>query len=147
MLADRLPEGFSYAGVMAFAGAVLTLDNSFGYARPPAPTLLMQGDADRQVPYSVLRLGDIGFYGSKWISEALAADGVSHAFYSFENYGHEIASVPIREYWEEIDSFLLHFIQRKEPVTLFQTLKHNEIPEVENKEFTISDFLNGNYGL
>ncbi|MCD8101945.1 MAG: alpha/beta hydrolase [Alistipes sp.] len=147
LLSGRLPEGFAYAGVMAFAGAVLTLDDSFGYTRQPAPTLLMQGDADRQVPYDVLRLGDIGFYGSKWISGTLADDGVSHAFYSFVDYGHEIASVPIREYWEEIDSFLLHFIERKEPLTILQSLKNNSMPEIGNKDFSISDFLNGNYGL
>lgn len=143
----RLPEGFRYAGVIAFAGAVLTLDGTFAYGREPAPTMLMHGDADRQIPYNVLRFGNIGFYGSKWISDVLNADGIPYAFYSFEDYGHTVASLPIREYWEEIDSFLLHFIERKEQVRLFQTVKNLEMPEIPEKEFTIADFLNGNYGL
>ncbi|MCC8036077.1 MAG: alpha/beta hydrolase fold domain-containing protein [Rikenellaceae bacterium] len=143
----RLPDNFRFAGTIAFAGAVLTLDGGFSYGKEPAPMLLMHGDADRQVPYGVLSLDEIGFYGSKYISEVLTRSGVPHYFYSFADYGHEVASLPIREYWQEVDSFLLHLVERREPITINAFVGSGDKPAVEGKNFTISDYLNGNFGL
>ncbi len=143
----RLPQGFSYAGVISFAGAILTVDGRFDYGARPAPILLMHGDADRQVPYNVLMLDNIGFYGSKYISEYLTRTGVHHSFYSFLNYGHEVASLPIRECWDEVNSFLNHHILKNQSVSTYTVVASDDKPEVPNKDFTIADFLNGNYGL
>lgn len=51
-LSRRLPEGFRYAGIIAFAGAVLEKGPSGPVWREkPAPIQLFHGDADCNVPY------------------------------------------------------------------------------------------------
>ena len=51
-LSRRLPEGFRYASIIAFAGAVLEKSSSGPVWREkPAPIQLFHGDADCNVPY------------------------------------------------------------------------------------------------
>ena len=57
-LSRRLPEGFRYAGIIAFAGAVLEKGPSGPVWREkPAPIQLFHGDADCNVPYDSIGTG------------------------------------------------------------------------------------------
>lgn len=85
-----LPEGFRFAGVMAYAGAVFTRQSPVSYAQAPAPTLFYHGTADRVVEYNKLQVGRIGFFGSKPLAELFAAKGYPHRIRRFTGLGHEV---------------------------------------------------------
>ena len=68
-LAQRyLPEGFRYAGVVAFAGAIYSRKGLEYKHDIPAPTLFFHGTADKLVPYKQVKAFGIGFYGSDRIA-------------------------------------------------------------------------------
>ena len=46
--ATLLPEGFRYAGVISFAGAIFSLDGAPKWREKPAPVLMFHGSADTQ---------------------------------------------------------------------------------------------------
>ena len=64
--ASVLPEGFNYAGVMSFSGAILSRKGPVKYAEEPCPTLMLHGTADKKFGYD-------------------------YNMYHFMDYGHEIA--------------------------------------------------------
>ena len=61
--ASVLPEGFNYAGVMSFAGAILSREGKVDYEKAPCPTLMMHGTSDVLVPYKQIAVLNLGFFG------------------------------------------------------------------------------------
>ena len=59
-LTAKLPDGFDYAGVISFAGAVVDMADDLTWKRAPAPIMLFHGDADSNVPYRALRMAAQG---------------------------------------------------------------------------------------
>lgn len=45
-VATKLPAGFNYAGVIAFAGAIFVPDGGLIWAKAPCPIMMFHGDAD-----------------------------------------------------------------------------------------------------
>ena len=61
---QALPSDFRYAGVVSFAGAVLSRSGAIRYGREPAPTLFLHGTADKIVEYKHIHLLRNHFDGS-----------------------------------------------------------------------------------
>lgn len=89
--ASVLPEGFNYAGVMSFSGAILSRKGKVRYAMEPCPTLMLHGTADRLVPYRQIRFFNLGFFGGGKIEERFEKFGYNYNMYHFTDYGHEIS--------------------------------------------------------
>ena len=89
--ASVLPEGFNYAGVMSFAGAILSRNGKVKYATEPCPTLMLHGTADKLVPYKQIAFFNLGFFGGGKLVERFRKFGYNYNMYHFEGYGHEIA--------------------------------------------------------
>ena len=89
--ASVLPEGFNYAGVMSFSGAILSRKGKVRYETDPCPTLMLHGTADRIVPYRQIALFNLGFYGGGRLAERFKKFGHDYNMYHFIDYGHEIA--------------------------------------------------------
>lgn len=89
--ASVLPEGFNYAGVMSFSGAILSREGPVDYATAPCPTLMMHGTADRLVPYRQIKLFRLGFFGGGKLVKRFQKFGFNYNMYHFVDYGHEIA--------------------------------------------------------
>jgi acetyl esterase/lipase len=124
-LAKRLPEGFKYAGVISFAGAIFTTNNELAWAKTnPAPTLLFHGDSDKEVPYGALKFGPLGMYGSQAIAEQLSKMKSPYYFYSVENAGHGLSTSPMKRNREEINNFLHQFVIKKEPLIINVQVQH-----------------------
>ena len=70
-LASVLPDGFKYAGVISFSGAIFSTHGRVKYADAPAPQLLLHGTADRVVTYKSIRVFNLGLFGSSKISRQL----------------------------------------------------------------------------
>lgn len=145
--ARTLPSEFSYAGVIAFAGAVFAVgdDLEWGTARKPSPMLLFHGDADRNVPYGAVRAMGAGFFGSEYIAAQLTEMGVPHAFYSVVNAGHEIAVSPMNENRFEIDAFLEKLVFQRLPLRIDTRITPLDKPDVP-KEFTLGQYIEANFG-
>lgn len=101
-LASMLPEGFNYAGVMAFAGAILSRQGAVKFAKEPCPVFLAHGTADKLVPYDKIGFMNLRFAGAKQIAAALEKAGSNYNVLRFPGRGHEIAAAMIPLYREEL---------------------------------------------
>lgn len=89
--ASVLPEGFDYAGVMSFAGAILSREGKVDYKKESAPTLMLHGTADELVKYTQIKVFNLGFFGSGKLVERFKKYGFNYNMYHFVDYSHEIA--------------------------------------------------------
>lgn len=87
-----LPEGFRYAGVMSFSGAILSREGEVDYARMPVPTLMLHGTADELVNYNQIKFFNLGFFGGGKLVKRFEKLRFNYNMYHFVGYGHEIAS-------------------------------------------------------
>ena len=100
--AQVLPGWFNYAGIMAFAGAVFTMEGPVVYPRRPCPTLLLHGTADRIVPYGKISLFRNQFCGSDALARLFESVDANYQIYRFRDAGHEISISMLRNVPEEL---------------------------------------------
>lgn len=101
-----LPAGFNYAGIMAFAGAVL-VDGTLGYAGKPCPVMMFHGTEDELVPYELAKSGTVSFCGPCTIQKALEESGAVYRFYRFPGVNHAVAGYMPQTVDKQVD-----FIER-----------------------------------
>ncbi len=89
--AEVLPDGFNYAGVMSFSGAILSREGKVDYEERPCPTLMLHGTADELVPYEQIAVFNLGFFGGGKLVERFKKFGFNYNMYHFIDYGHEVA--------------------------------------------------------
>lgn len=145
VLSQKLPEGFNYAGVIAFAGAILGLDDSLKLNDKTCPIMLFHGDADSNVPYDKIQLGNAGFYGSKHIAEKLKEYNRPYSFYSIGNAAHEVANTPMSEFPDEIKIFIDKLVMQQQPLFMESVVERIGVPELK-KSFELNDYIRSNYG-
>ncbi|MDE6327152.1 MAG: S9 family peptidase [Duncaniella sp.] len=137
------PEGFNYAAVVSFAGAVCT-EGDIAWKSKPCPMMLFHGDADRNVPYDELGVGGVALCGSRTIATSLAGVGVACEFYTFAGSDHSIAISPMQDRLYTIFGFVNRICSGKErsSVNAFDF-----VPGVASDyqtEFTIADYIKAN---
>ncbi|MDR2920552.1 MAG: carboxylesterase family protein [Tannerella sp.] len=140
-VSKRLPANFNYAGLISFAGAILTVGDNLTWKKPPCPLLLFHGDGDNYVPYNVIRENGFGGFGSKYISEQMTFMNVPHWFYSVENAAHELAEKPMSENLNELDTFIDKLIFKKQPLIIQTNIKQTDKPGIRKDYTKISDFI------
>lgn len=143
-LAAALPEGFDYAGVISFAGAIFAEGEALQWNRRPAPMLLFHGDADRNVPYDAVRFGEAGFFGSAAIARGLTAERAPHIFYTAVDADHAMAVDPMNDNRDEIDLFLDRLVRERQPLMIDTRVTDTQRPEAQ-KAFTIMDYIASNF--
>ena len=88
----ELPQGFRYAGVMSFAGAILSREGKVNFKKySPAPTLMLHGTIDGLVPYKQIAFFNLGFFGAGKLIERFKKFDYNYNMYHFVGYGHEVA--------------------------------------------------------
>ena len=145
VLAQKLPEGFNYAGVISFAGAVLSLYGDLTFSEETCPIMLFHGNADSNVPYDKMVMGDIGFYGSNHIAFKLKESSLPFYFCSVNNAAHEIANTPMNDNVDEIKIFIDKFVLLKQPLFMESIVEQIGKPELR-KDFEPYDYITANYG-
>lgn len=133
-----LPEGFRYAGVMSFAGAVFSRKGALDYGKGASPTLLMHGIEDRLVPYSQIRFFNLGFFGSDKIAGRLKKYGCSYNILRFTGHGHEVSG----SMYETVDyqiAFIEENIMKGIPRIIDATVTDPAIPSGEGMSQSRSD--------
>lgn len=144
-LAAMLPEGFDYAGVMSFAGAIFSVEGKPEWKNEPAPIVMFHGNSDQQVPYDKATMMGIGFYGPKYLSEEFAKDKWAYWFYDMEYQGHNIAGAPMFANHNEIKTFIKEFAIKRRPLMIHTVIKDSELPESKTK-FKLKDYIEANFG-
>jgi hypothetical protein len=119
----KLPAGFQYAGVLAFAGAILTFDWGLKYKTPPPPVLMFYGTDDQLVPYNKIRFLNKGLYGSSWIAKTLNNNGWPYEIYRAVGLGHEEALLPMIYQMPRILDFMETFIKQGKPYQIDMSFK------------------------
>lgn len=142
---QKLPQDFNYAGVISYAGAIFNTQEELRWAKTPAPMMLFHGDADRNVPYDSVSHEGITLWGSKRIAQELTRRRVPHWFHSVADTNHSMAWRPMRENRSEIDTFLEKLVFRRQPLVIDTHIVSLDAPQVR-KDFTVSDYLEANYG-
>lgn len=100
--ADFLPEGFRYAGVMPFAGAIISVEGTPSYKTPPAPTAFFHGTDDKIVNYKQFRILKWGIFGSHRLARIFRKNGYPYNILRYNDHSHEIASTFILTFPEQI---------------------------------------------
>ena len=109
----ELPEGFRFAGVMSFSGAIFSDTGIPKYNTTPAPTLMFHGTDDKLVTYTRIKFLNLVFAGSDVLSKVFKDNGYNYNIFRFKGHGHEIANNMIISYPDEI-KFLETNVMRKE---------------------------------
>lgn len=143
--AEKLPANFNYAGVIAFAGAIYDDRTEMRWAHDPAPMMLFHGDADRNVPYETLTLGDEAVFGSKRIARELTRRNSPHWFYSVAETNHAMAWRPMSENRDEIDAFLDKLVFDRQRLMIDTHVTPVDAPPLP-KAFRLEDYIEANYG-
>ena len=140
----KLPDGFRYAGVISFAGAVLSTSESLHWDKQPCPILFFHGDADNRVPYDKVPFFQYCFFGSKKLVEEFDKLKWPYYFYDVENAAHEIAESPMKSNIAEIEEFLSQFIGKQQLLAIHKRVRFIDKP-VLNKKICIDDYINANF--
>ena len=99
---EWLPEGFRYAGLMPFAGAIISVEGTPSYKTPPAPTAFFHGTDDKIVNYKQFRFLKWGIFGSHRLAKIFRKNGYSYNILRYNDHSHEIASTFISTFPEQI---------------------------------------------
>lgn len=109
-LAEVLPDGFCYAGVVSCAGAIFSVDGRPKFKSRPAPMMLFHGTSDSNVPYDHASMFGVGFYGSAYIVKQLERLDAPYWFYSAEYVDHTLAGTPLIDQCDLIMQFISDFV-------------------------------------
>lgn len=112
-MAANMPEGFKFAGVLSFAGAVATFKGKVDYTSQPAPTLFVHGTKDRLVPYDHFSVAGKGLYGSSYLAEYFQRNDWPYEIIRYENFGHEVSWLGFKENVPEIRMFIERFVLKQ----------------------------------
>ncbi len=106
---ENLPAGFNYAGVVPMAGAVYLTgdgDTALRWDRKPCPMCFFHGSADPTVTFDLENGPNRHGFGPKYLSQQLFNMNVPYMLYEYAGGDHVMALLPLKWFWNEIDSFL-----------------------------------------
>ena len=126
--AEILPEGFHFAGVMSFAGAIMSDTGKPAYKRAPCPQLLIHGTKDGAVTYEKMGFGRWGMFGSSYLVEkVLQPAGYTYQFYRYVDHTHDMAANMLAN-WPEEKRFLEVSVIGGKPLTIDCTIDDPMMP-------------------
>lgn len=140
-----LSQGFNYAGVISYAGAIFSVNGKPEWKSKPAPIMVFHGSSDKQVPYDKATMLGVGFFGSKYLAKEFNEKGWPHWFYDIEYQTHDISYLPMYQNQNEILTFLNDFVLKKRPLTITTSVRDGDEPKRETK-FKVMDYIDANYG-
>lgn len=109
-IASVLPSGFRYAGVISFAGGILSYNGMPAYKEGPAPTMFFHGTEDKLVRYNQIRLFKRGFFGTNALARQFEKNDYPYFAYRYRDMGHEIAGYPMTVNVDDICSFIDEYV-------------------------------------
>lgn len=142
-VATILPVDFRYAGVISFAGAILS-QGAFAWATKPCPMQLYHGDVDHNVPFSTLSAGPVSLCVSETIAKSLADNAIACEFYTFAGVDHRISNSPMADNLYDILGFIKRIDSGKESLSLNAVVNTPGVPVTPARKTTIEDIIKAN---
>ena len=131
-----LPEGFRFAGVMSFAGAIMSTSGVPAYATEPCPQLLIHGTADGAVAYNKLSFGKRGMFGSAFLTDnVLKKNGYVFHMYRFRDHTHDMAGHMMAT-WPLQKEFLEQDVILGNRMTVDATIDDPNVPKLESVDLS-----------
>lgn len=87
-LAKALPKGFTYKGVLSFAGAIYSNQGKPEYTQSPAPTLFIHGTKDIVLRYKGIRFLKEGLYAPKMLIKEYKKNDYPYSLVLLRGAGH-----------------------------------------------------------
>ncbi len=87
-LAKVLPKGFTYKGVLSFAGAIHSNQGTPHYTQTPAPTLFIHGTKDIVLRYKGIRFGKEGLFTPKMLIKEYKKNNYPYSLVLLRGAGH-----------------------------------------------------------
>lgn len=136
------PQGWNYAGVVSFAGAIFA-QGPLQWSTQPCPLMLLHGNADATVPYPTIYAGPVSLNGSKGIAQSLESIPAPVWFYTVAGADHSVAA-PAAKNFPTIVAFIrgTAFGGIRESVTATETPAG--IPAAPEQSFTVAQYLEQN---
>jgi len=108
-----LPEDFRYAGIIAFAGAVLSDKGKCKYPlHSPAPTLMLHGTVDKLVTYDKIAICNIRFSGANDLVKSFVDNQYAFDLVRYSGEGHGVARRALVSY-PEVTWFLNNMVKTR----------------------------------
>ena len=137
--AEILPEGFHFAGVMSFAGAIMSDTGKPAYKRTPCPQLLIHGTRDGAVAYNKMGFGRWGMFGSSYlVEEVLQPNGYTYQIYCYVGHSHDMAANMLAN-WPEEKRFLEVSVMGKKPLVIDCTVDDPTMPVLKSASVSLDD--------
>ena len=137
--AEILPVGFHFAGVMSFAGAIMSDSGKPQYKRVPCPQLLIHGTADGAVEYEKMGFGRWGMYGSSYLADkVLKPAGYVYNIYRYVDHSHDMAANMMAN-WPEEKRFLETAVMGKKHLVIDCTIDDPDMPVLGSASVTLDD--------
>ena len=134
-----LPEGFHFAGVMSFAGAIMSDSGKPRYKRTPCPQLLIHGDKDEAVAYKKMGFGRRGMFGSSYLVEkVLKPAGYTYQIYRYVGHSHDM-SANMMANWPEEKRFLEVAVMGKNKLVIDSTVDDPTMPVIGAASVSLDD--------
>ena len=134
-----LPEGFHFAGVMSFAGAIMSDTGKPAYKRTPFPQLPIHCTADGAVQYEKMGFGRRGMYGSSYLVEkVLKPAGYTYQIYRYVDHSHDMAANMMAN-WPEEKRFLEVAVMGKNKLVIDCTIDDPTMPVLGSASVTLDD--------
>lgn len=124
---EALPDGFRFAGVMSFSGAILSREGMPKYATAPAPTAFFHGTEDKVVNYGNLHVFNWVFAGTDKLVKIFRKNGYTYNAFRYLGHRHEIADSMVETFPDQI-RFLETNITRKVARIVDSTIDDPEAP-------------------
>ncbi len=142
-LAAAMPEGFRFAGVISFSGAVFSNNGKCKWSvQPPAPTLFFHGTSDELVTYDKIQFFNMGFYGTKSLVERFETFDYPYMCIRFNNRYHEVAAF-MNTCFDQTLGFIQQFVRDKKNWQVDITVTDPDMDIAKPWAFTARDI----YGM
>ena len=137
--AEILPEGFHFAGVMSFAGAIMSDSGVPAYKRTPCPQLLIHGTADEAVQYEKMGFGRRGMFGSSYlVDHVFKPAGYTYQIYRYVGHSHDMSANMLAN-WPEEKRFLEQAVMGGHKVVIDCTIDDPTMPVIGFASVSLDD--------
>ncbi len=126
-IASEIPPGFHYAGLISFAGGILSYNGIPTYRNPPSPSLFFHGTNDKLVLYDKMQVFNVGFFGTNALVQQFEKHNYPYFVYRYRDMGHEIAGAPMKYNLGDICSFIREYVIQKQKLKKDLLVKNPEI--------------------
>lgn len=89
---DGLPNGFTFKGVMSFAGGIISNQGKPKFPKSPCPLLLFHGTSDKIVAYKHQGTSRRGLWGSSFLAKRLKKQQYNYSIWRFKGLAHDVAA-------------------------------------------------------